>query len=56
MGTVSLRYVDVPDAELRLEQAMEVLLTETLPPGETVKGQDPHSDQNGDSAADGDAT
>ncbi len=54
---VSLRYVDVPDAELRLEQALEVLLSGTLPQAEMIKGQNIQSDQRGeDSTADGDAT
>ena len=55
-STVSLRHVDVPDAELRLEQALELLLAGTLFPGETVIGEDLRRDRNvGDSAADGDA-
>ena len=54
-STVSLRHVDVPDAELRLEQALELLLAGTLFPGETVIGEDLLRDRNvGDSAADGD--
>jgi hypothetical protein len=55
-STVSLRHVDVPNAELRLEQALELLLAGTLFPGETVIGEDLRRDRNvGDSAADGDA-
>jgi len=56
-NAVSLRYVDVPDAELRLEQALELLLSGTLSQGEIIAGQDIRGDQNGDdSDADGDAT
>ena len=54
---VSLRHVTVPDAELRLEQALEVLLSGTISTDEMVEGQDLHGDQNGeDSAAGGDVT
>jgi hypothetical protein len=52
---VSVLYVTVPDAKLRLEQALEVLLSGTLSPGEIIADQDLRGDENGDdSAADGD--
>ena len=52
---VSLLHVTVPDAELRLEQALEVLLSGTSSPGEMVDGHDLCGGNNGDeSAASGD--
>jgi len=52
---VSVLYVTVPDAKLRLEQALEVLLAGTPSPGETIADKDLRGDENGDdSAADGD--
>ena len=55
-STVSLRHVDVPDAVLRLEQALELLLAGTLSPDEMVEGQALNGDQDMEHAtADGDA-
>jgi len=55
-STVSLRHVDVPNAELRLEQALELLLAGTLFPGETIADKDLWGDENRDgSAPDGEA-
>lgn len=56
-NTVSLRHVNVPDAELRLEQALEVLLEGTSPLDEIVTGQnllEAHDDEN--ASDNGDAT
>lgn len=53
---VSLRHIAVPDAELRLEQALELLLAGTLFPGETITDKDLWGDENRDgSAPDGEA-
>lgn len=54
---VSLRYVDVPDAELRLDQALELLLAGTLSADKLVEGHDLQGDPNGEnSTADRDVT
>jgi len=54
---VSLRHVTVPDAELRLDQALELLLGGTLSPCEIVEGQALNGDQDVEhSTADGNAT
>ena len=44
---VSLRHVDVPDAELRLEQALELLLGEAISLDEIVEGEEPHQNKEG---------
>jgi hypothetical protein len=48
---VSLRHITVPDAKLRLEQALELLLAGTLFPGETIADKDLWGDKNRDGSA-----
>jgi len=53
---VSLRHVMVPDAELRLDHALELLLGGTPSPDEMVEGQALNGDQDMEhSTADGGA-